>query len=163
MVVQSRPDVADKLELAYISFFLGLRVNELVMQGMAACGFKKVRESHGYVVQHLIESDRSITELAKRMGVSQQAASKTVAELVKIGIVESAPAPNDDRAKRIRLSRRGWKCVRLGRQIRKRIDNRIRNVVGKAGYEQARSTLLTCLKALGGFKRIRSRQVRQPD
>jgi len=82
MVVRSTPagdharvDLA-RLDIAYLGFFLGLRVNELVLEKGAAAGFRVMRESHGYVVQHLIESERSITELARRMNVSQQAASK---------------------------------------------------------------------------------------
>jgi hypothetical protein len=53
---------------------LGLRINELVAARLAAEGFGNVKESHGYVIQHLIDEDRSITELANRMEVSQQAA-----------------------------------------------------------------------------------------
>ncbi|HXA76886.1 MAG TPA: MarR family transcriptional regulator [Candidatus Acidoferrales bacterium] len=131
------------------------------MERMATCGFKGVRESHGYLIQHLVESDRSITELASRMEVTQQAASKTVAELIDLGIVE-AIAAKDRRAKRIRLSQRGWKCVRLGRLARARIDGNLVRTARKKNYEMARTSLLTCLRALGSIERIRSRRVRAP-
>src|SRR5215470_7906099 len=99
---QARVDLK-QLDIAYLGFFLGLRVNELVLEKGLAAGFRGMRESHGYVVQHLIESERSITELARRMNVSQQAASKAIAELVEHGIVESNRA-TDRRARRVRLS-----------------------------------------------------------
>src|SRR5215468_1976830 len=113
-----------RLDLAYLGFFLGLRVNELVLEKGVAAGFRGMRESHGYIVQHLIESDRSITELAQRMSVSQQAASKAIAELLRRGIVESRPAA-DRRARRIRLSKRGWDAVRLSRSARQAIEARL--------------------------------------
>ena len=55
-------------------------MNDVVMERTLKAGFRGVRESHGYVIQHLIESERTITELAKRMEITQQATSKIVAE-----------------------------------------------------------------------------------
>jgi hypothetical protein len=105
--------IPEQLDLAYLALFFGLRVNELVMQRMAGAGFRGVRESHGYLMQHLIEADRSITELARRMHVTQQAASKAVAELIGLRILEAAPA-KDRRSKSIRLSERGCKACDWG-------------------------------------------------
>lgn len=150
-----------QLDLSHLSFFLGLRVNELVMERALKAGFKGVRESHGYVIQHLIESERTITELAKRMEVTQQAASKMVAELIRLGIVEAVPA-QDKRAKRIRLSQRGRRCVQLGRRARTQIDKLLVRAAGRNNYENARSTLLSCLQALGGVERIHTRRIRAP-
>ena len=164
MVVKSSKaeDVAlHQLDLPYLAFFLGLRVNELVMARTSKGGFTGVRESHGYTIQHLIESDRTITELAKRMQVTQQAASKIIAELVRLGIVEAAPA-KDKRTKRIRLSQRGWECVQLGRRTRAQIAGHLIRAAGRRSYERAKSTLLNCLQALGGIERIRSRLIRTP-
>jgi DNA-binding MarR family transcriptional regulator len=150
-----------RLDIAYLGLFLGLRVNELVLQKGVAAGFRGMRESHGYVVQHLIESERSITELAQRMGVSQQAASKSIAELVKHGVVESQPAA-DRRARRVRLSKRGRDAVRVSRQARQAIDAKLQRSVGEESYDAAKATLVACLEALGGLNRIRARRVRMP-
>ena len=162
MVVKaSNTFILRKLDLSHLCFFLGLRVNQLVMERTLKAGFTGVRESHGYLVQHLIESERTITALAKRMDVTQQAASKMVAELIRLGIVEAIPA-KDRRAKRIRLSKRGWRCVQLGRRARTGIDNLLIRTTGRNSYQNTKSTLLTCLRALGGIERIRSRRVRAP-
>ena len=162
MVVKANQNTLQQLDLAYLGFFLGLRVNELVMERTWKAGFRGVRDSHGYVIQHLIESERTITELAKRMEVTQQAASKIIAELIRLGIVEAVPA-KDRRTKRIRLSRRGWKCVQLGRQTRTQIAARLMQAVGRTNYQNAKSTLLTCLRVLGGVERIRSRRILAPQ
>src|ERR1051326_6875008 len=100
-VVESRREPAVNLadlDLGYTALFLGQRINEIVMERMRAAGFKNIRESHGYVVQHLVQTERSITELAHRMNVSQQAASKVVAELRGSGILEISRG-KDRRAK----------------------------------------------------------------
>jgi len=164
MVVESRPAASDLpagLDLAYAGLFLGLRVNELVANRLSAAGFEDVRESHGYVLQHLIEGDRSITELAGRMEVTQQAASKVVAELISLGILETATG-DDRRAKRIRLSKRGWHAVQSARRARRLIEKRLLSAVGSEPYETTRTILLACLQALGGIQRVRTRRIRQP-
>ena len=66
-----RPIEISQLDIAYLGFFLGLRVNELVRLRMERAGFKRVRDSYGYLIQHLIQSDRSVTELAERMEITQ--------------------------------------------------------------------------------------------
>jgi DNA-binding MarR family transcriptional regulator len=162
MVVKSRSDASPQLDLGHLGYFLGLRVNQLVMDRMRAAGFQHVRESHGYVIQHLVEQDRSITELAQRLEVTQQAASKTVAELAEIGIVELTPG-DDRRAKTVKLSDRGWAGVRLARRVRRQIEGRLIRAAGAARYAEAKAIMADCLKALGGMERVRTRRVLPPE
>ena len=167
MVVKSRggqpaPVVPAGLDLGYLALFLGLRFNELVASQLASDGFGDIRESHGYVIQHLIDQDRTITELAGRMEVTQQAASKVVAELIKLGAIETSVAAvkHDRRTKRIRLSRRGWRAVKLARRVRAQIEKRLVKAVGVTRYDEAKRVLLRGLDELGGMERIQSRRIR---
>ena len=152
--------VPAELDLGYLGLFLGLRINEVVAERLASAGFGNVKQSHGYVIQHLIEEDRTITELARRMEVTQQAASKVVGEMVELGILESVAA-EDRRAKRIRLSKRGRQSVRLVRKARRQIEARLMAKAG-AAYGDAKRTLMKCLTVLGGLERIESRRIREP-
>jgi DNA-binding MarR family transcriptional regulator len=161
MVVDSTAEVEPRLDLGYLALFLGTRVNELVKNRMHARGFTGIRESHGYVIQHLIERERSITELARRMDVSQQAASKAVAELVKMGAVEMDQGA-DRRVKTVRLSSMGWESVQEARKIRRELEKRLIRIAGAENYESARSVLSTCLEALEGMEKVRSRRIIQP-
>ena len=162
MVVKSaKLDLSD-IDLGHLALFLGLRVNQLVTAQMGRAGYRNLRESHGYVIQHLIESERTITEIARRMAVSQQAASKSVGELVRIGVLEEAPG-RDRRSKIIRLSVRGWKAVHSSRRVRTTIHRRIQKAIGRKEYEGTRRTLIRCLDLLGGADAIRTRRVREPS
>jgi DNA-binding MarR family transcriptional regulator len=161
MVVQSTTlDLVD-LDLGHLALFLGLRVNQLVMAQMARAGFRNLRESHGYLIQHLIGSDRTITELAHRMGVSQQAASKAVAELIRLNVLEESIG-EDRRSRVIRLSSRGWKGVQASRKIRTKIHQRVQKAIGKREYDRTKMTLIAALEKFGGAEAIRTRRVRQP-
>jgi DNA-binding MarR family transcriptional regulator len=161
MVVESKFVDLEQLDLGYLAFFFGQRVNELVVQRLVRAGFTNIRESHGYVVQHLIECERSISELARRMGVTQQAASKTIAEMVRLGVLE-ATAGDDRRAKAIRISKRGWESIRLSRHARAQMNRRLAKIIGTESYQRTKTDLIRCLTALGGVQTIRSRRVREP-
>ena len=161
MVVESKNIDLKQLDLSYLALFLWHRVNELVVERLIKAGYSNVRETHGYVVQHLIGGERSISDLARRMGVSQQAASKTIAEMAHLGILELTTAP-DRRAKMVRISERGWESIHLSRRARAQIDRRLTKAIGIDRHQQAKDCLVACLSELGGVQRIRSRKVRQP-
>ena len=154
--------VVESLDTGYLCLFLGLRFNELVTRKLARAGFLHTRESHGYVIQHLIESSRSITELAARLEVSQQAASKTVGEMVALGILELTADERDRRARKVRLSARTWDAVRLSRAERRRLDRHLERKLGTERLNALRSTLTDALGHLGGTERIATRRVRMP-
>ena len=164
MVVQSSEAVTPaSLDLGYLALFLGLRVNEIVAEQVAAKGFANVRQSHGYVIQHLIEQDRTITELAARMEVTQQAASKAVAELLRLELIEVIETAGDRRAKQIRLSTKGWRSVKQSRKIRAGIEKQLLKATEAARYDEAKRTLVDCLQELGGVERIKTRRIRMAD
>jgi len=162
MVVKFKgPIKISRLDIACLGFFLGLRVNELVRLRMERAGFKRVQDSYGYLIQHLIQSDRTITELAERMEITHQAVSKTVAELIALGMVQATPG-TDHGSKRICLSRRGRACVKFGRRTRKEFEERLTMAVGHRNYNQAKTSLIGCLDILGGVEMIQTRVVQRP-
>jgi DNA-binding MarR family transcriptional regulator len=152
-------DLTD-LDLGYLAQFVGQRINDLVLEKLDAEGFGDLRVSHGYVIQHLLGGPRTISDLAARLGVSQQGASKTVAELVALGYLEASPA-RDRRARSISLSERGRASVAVARRLRARIEQRLASKHGSA-LAKARELLAKVLEELGGAEAIRSRTVREP-
>ena len=64
-----------------------------------ARGFTGLRFSHGFLVQRLVEAEQAIAALAAALEVTQQAVSKTVAELEGLGYVRRRPDPRDARVR----------------------------------------------------------------
>lgn len=157
------------LGIGYSGLFLGQRMNELIIAQCRRCGFPQMRESHGYVIQHLVGKDgpvaRTGSELARRMGVSQQAASKAVAELVRLGVVRIVPPPDgaDRRAKLLQLTDIGWQGVTEARRARERLERQLEKKLGTARYAATRAALRECLGLMGGVERIQNRQIQMPD
>jgi DNA-binding MarR family transcriptional regulator len=151
----------EELDLGYLALFVGMRVNELVLEEVHAAGFPGLRYTHGFVFQHLHSGPKSISELAALLEVTQQAASKTVAELERLGFVEQT-ASDDARVRRVQLSAHGLAAVEKGRAIRAGLEKRFERTLGRPAVEDARRLLARVLESLGGAESVRTRRVRLP-
>ena len=66
-----------------------------------------VRIAHTTVLPHIDLEGTRLTELARRLGVSKQAAGQIVDELEEFGMLERIADPQDARAKLVRFSKKG--------------------------------------------------------
>src|SRR3954449_7347592 len=78
---------------------------------LAHRGHPGVRAAHEFALRAIDEGADTASTLGRRLGVSKQAAAKTVAVLQRLGYVELAPDPDDARRKRIRVTPRGHEMV----------------------------------------------------
>ena len=147
-----------ELDVVLAALFAGLALNERVTERLRAAGFDDVRFSHGFVFQHLVPGPLPVGELARRMDVSQQAASKAAAELERLGYLERTPDPADARVRRLGLSERGREAIAAGRDARAAVADELGAVLG-AGRTSLRGALLEALAAAGGLDAVRARRV----
>ncbi|TKA09036.1 MarR family transcriptional regulator [Actinacidiphila oryziradicis] len=80
--------------------------------GVAARGFDDLRPAHGFAFARMSAAGATVTELAEHLGVTRQAASQLVDELVRKGYAERRPHPDDARARLVVLTDRGRYCTR---------------------------------------------------
>ncbi|MFF8832399.1 MarR family winged helix-turn-helix transcriptional regulator [Streptomyces sp. NPDC015131] len=74
---------------------------------LAAQGHPDVRPAHGFAMQAIGPGGATASEVGRRLGVTKQAAGKTVDRLVALGYAERADDPADARRKLVRLTPRG--------------------------------------------------------
>jgi DNA-binding MarR family transcriptional regulator len=94
-------------ELA-LRLFLGFRVliDELHAE-LARQGHPELRPLHGFVFQAIGPDGTTAAELGRRLGVSKQAAGKTIDSLARLGYVARGRDPRDARRKVVHLTDRG--------------------------------------------------------
>jgi len=151
-------DPAD-IDLPTLAWLAGSSANRAILAELHAMGHAGVRNSHGYVVQHLIEGAPTVNELAEHLGVTQQAVSKHLLELERLGYVARVPDPADNRVRRAELTGRGRQLVADSRQVRAELDEKLRNA---KGYDAAKRALVRLLDATGGTESVTKRQVALP-
>ncbi|MFD8425188.1 MarR family winged helix-turn-helix transcriptional regulator [Streptomyces sp. NPDC059466] len=91
-------------------------LTQRIHEGVVARGFEGLRPAHGFAFTRLAPDGATVTELAAHLGVTKQAASQLVDELVRKGYVERHPHPGDARARLIVLTERGRACTRAAEE-----------------------------------------------
>ncbi|MDP9848709.1 MarR family winged helix-turn-helix transcriptional regulator [Streptosporangium lutulentum] len=101
------PDDTPGFELP-LRLFFGFRVLiDALHTELARQGHPDLRPMHGFVLQAIGSRGTTAVELGRRLGVSKQAAGKTVDTLEHLGYVQRGSDPADARRKIIRLTERG--------------------------------------------------------
>jgi DNA-binding MarR family transcriptional regulator len=150
------------LDLVVLTQLSGFALAAAVLDRLADAGHPEVRTAHGFLIQHLINEPRPVGEIANRMGVTQQAVSKSASELESMGYLERVADPGDGRVRILRLTRRGRSLVDVTREIRRALESEIEATVGQRSARAARRGLLAALEVAGGVEAIRARRVRAP-
>lgn len=98
--------------------FLGFRslIDELHGE-LASQGHPDVRPMHGFVMQAIGPSGTTAVELGRRLGVSKQAAGKTIDALERLGYVARGVDGQDARRRIVRLTDRGGDCLARSARI----------------------------------------------
>jgi DNA-binding MarR family transcriptional regulator len=159
--VTSSFDPADA-DLSLVSLFAGWAMAGEVQRRLAADGHEELRFADGFVFQHLVGGPVTIGVLAERLGVTQQAASKSVADLERRGYVARRPDPADARARLVALTPRGRDAIERARVHRAALVGELAGRLGPRRVEAARRLLLDIVAVLGGEPALRTRQVRAP-
>lgn len=129
---------------------------------LAADGMGDLRFNDGVVIQHVVAGPLSITELAERMGVTQQAASKAAADLERRNLLTRRPSPTDARAKLLRLTDRGSAAVEGTRVRRAELEAELVREFGAERVGAARELLAAILARFDAEDAVRNRRVRPP-
>ncbi|MFJ8075518.1 MarR family winged helix-turn-helix transcriptional regulator [Streptomyces sp. NPDC096176] len=74
---------------------------------LARQGHPEVRPAYGFAMQAIGPAGATASDIGRRLGVSKQAAGKTVDRLLTLGYAERANDPTDARRKLIRLTPHG--------------------------------------------------------
>lgn len=117
---------------------------------LAAAGHPEVRTLHGITIK-AIGDGITASALGRRLGVSKQAAAKTIEGLEREGYVERVPDPADARSKIIRLTPRGREMQQVAWRIM--ADQRAR-WAARLGEEQL-AALESALRAITADQEVR--------
>lgn len=115
-----------------LRLLLGFRVliDELHRE-LAKQGHPGLRPLHGFVFQAIGPDGTTAVELGRRLGVSKQAAGKTIEALERQGYVERLVDPQDARRRLVRLTDRGVDVLRRSAVIFEQLREQWAEVLGR--------------------------------
>jgi len=113
--VSSKRTYGFELPLLLFSGFRSI-IDELHAE-LARRGHPDIRPAHGFALQAIGLGGATATEAGRRLGISKQAAGKTVERLAELGYVERSGDDADRRRKLVRLTPRGIEALTFSAMI----------------------------------------------
>ena len=108
---------------------------------LARRGHQDMRPAHGFAMQAIGFGGATATEIGRRLGISKQAAGKTVERLEALGYVQRAGDGLDRRRKLVRLTPRGTEALTLSASIFTDIHARWTQTLGEEHVANLESSL----------------------
>ena len=136
--MQNSEAMALSAALLAVAGELTQRINE----GVVARGFEGVRPAHGFAFARLAPGGATVTELAAHLGVTKQAASQLVDDIVRKGYAERRPHPGDARARLVVLTERGRDCTRAAEEAAAEAVAPWAELLGESEVQALRDRLL---------------------
>jgi DNA-binding MarR family transcriptional regulator len=124
--------------------FAGFRsiIDELHAE-LARRGHSDLRPAHGFALQAIGLGGATAAETGRRLGISKQAAGKTIDRLTELGYVERSGDDADRRRKLARLTPRGVAALAMSAMIFNDIRSRWEDTLGDARLSDLETSLRT--------------------
>ncbi|MEX3104801.1 MarR family winged helix-turn-helix transcriptional regulator [Streptomyces sp. ST1020] len=132
---------SDALALSAVLLAAAGELTRRIHEGVVARGFEGVRPVHGFVFARVAAEGASVGELAEYLGVTKQAASQMVEELVRKGFVERRGRDGDGRVRVVVLTELGWACARAAEEAAAEVVREWGAVVGEGELSGVREGL----------------------
>jgi DNA-binding MarR family transcriptional regulator len=110
---------------------------------LARRGHPDLRPAHGFALQAIGPYGATATEAGRRLGISKQAAGKTIDRLEELGYVQKAGDGQDRRRKLVRITPRGLEALALSAMIFEDIRSRWAETLGPGRLSTLEADLRT--------------------
>jgi DNA-binding MarR family transcriptional regulator len=110
---------------------------------LARRGHPDMRPAHGFALQAIGPHGATATEVGRRLGVSKQAAGKTIDRLEELGYVQKAGDDQDRRRKLVRITPRGLEALTMSAMIFEDIRSRWADTLGPGRLNELEADLRT--------------------
>ncbi|MEV8596949.1 MarR family winged helix-turn-helix transcriptional regulator [Streptomyces sp. NPDC052012] len=114
---------------------------EGLLTAMEAAGATPVSPTQTQLFAVLDEEGTTVSELARRMGVTRQTAHQAVHGLVAAGLLEQAPDPASARRRLIRRTPEGQRAHRQAGAVLDRLEDELAARIGRDAVNALRAAL----------------------
>lgn len=104
--------------------------DESLRLSLQSQGWGKLTQSQSLVMAQITDTGLRISELARRVGISRQAAQKRIAELEAAGLVSTATDPDNASAKIVILTDQGRKNIDAALHCFAQIESALKERIG---------------------------------
>jgi DNA-binding MarR family transcriptional regulator len=155
-------ELAEEADLAILIVGAARVIADRLGEAVERVGVDDMRTPFGYVIRVLADRDRTLTELADRLGVSKQAAIKIVDEMEARKFLTRHPDPDDRRVKLLRLTDKGRSVRQAALTASHTIERELRRDLGDPDVDALRTALEALLAQHAALEDARAGRSRAP-
>jgi DNA-binding MarR family transcriptional regulator len=134
--------------LRTLIYHLGLVFDERLTNLRRGTIYEHARNSDGRLFVTAARAPHSISEIARELRITRQAAQMSVQRLLKLGVVELRNAPGNSRDKHVVLTPRGKQARKTAARQINHVEQQFANLIGAAELENLRGTLARLIEKL---------------
>lgn len=109
--------------------------NELMIKNLrATLGMDDIQAYHLNLFAHISLEGSTIVEIAEKVGISKQAVSKTISELVEMKVLQQKSHPTDKRSKIICFPEDGPFTLEKGLKFLGEQDKMLKKILGSSSF-----------------------------
>ena len=116
-----------------------------VLQKLAADGIEDITLRHFVIIPYIDHKGIRAVDIARQVGITKQAVSKLVDELVQKGYLELKPDPTDGRASLVLMSEKGNEFLKLTIKYTQQVESQWSSQVGEKDFKTMKSAMTTLL------------------
>jgi DNA-binding MarR family transcriptional regulator len=150
------PDFAILIAAAYTT------LTERLLDSMIRANIEGMRPSYGFVIRAVANESPTINRLAELLGVSKQATSKLVDEMVAAGFLQREVDATDRRKISVQLTPRGTAVRERALEESASIERELNRSLGKDDVAACRRVLMRFLEKHGQLEHALARRARSP-
>jgi DNA-binding MarR family transcriptional regulator len=136
-------------ELALLLLHGFERMTSEVVAELVDAGHPGATATLEFALRSINEGADTAAALGRSLGVTRQAAAKTIASLEELGYVQRQDDATDARRKRLVVTSRGFEMHRIGAAAFDRLRERLSTELGRDRLLQLESTLAALSELLG--------------
>ena len=135
-------------------------IADRLIDAVATVGGDRMRPSFGFVLRAVAAEEPTVSELAELLGVTKQATSRLVDDMVTLGFLQRADLPGDRRQKRLHLSPTGQRIRARALAESQSMEDELRQRFGDSDVDTMRKVLTDFVERHGGADELAARRAR---
>lgn len=137
-------------------------VSDRLVEAVASAGGEAMRPSFGFVLRAVAAEQPTVSRLAELLGVTKQAASRLVDDMVSLGYLARAEDPADRRRTRLSLTGTGERIRARALSESQAMEAELAERFGDTQVEHLRALLTDFVERHGGTDELARRRPRAP-
>ena len=131
-----------------LMYYLGLAVDERLTQLRKGTPYEKVRPSDARVFVRALRHSQTISEIARELQITRQAAQMSVQRLLKLGVLKLQTIEGNKRDKLVVVTPRGMLASKTAGQQVSLVEKEFAALIGKDKVEEFRHMLVILLDGM---------------